>query len=274
MSKSFKIALLIPHFNQIGKLHKSLETVHFSGDMIIVVVDDGSDEENRPDEQWRADQEETKGFPVHLIIHDRNRGIEMALNTGLEFILTRIQAKYIARLDCGDFNVSHRFNLQYEFMEAHPDVCLLGSWAEVLEEGRTLYTIRTPVSHGEIQNRMLSNNCFIHPTVMLRTTAVRDVGMYPTQYPAAEDFAYFFLFVKKFRTANIPEALVTLPKYDDGISYRRRRAQLVSRIRIIARYFEFTRHGVWGLLRACLLLAIPVKIIEFLKTAHDRTSHH
>ena len=214
------------------------------------------------------------GFRVHLISHDKNEGIEVALNSGLSYIFTSLDAKYIARLDCGDYNVQNRFDRQYEFMEANTDVCLVGSWADVSENNRPLYTIRTPSTHHEIQKRMLINNCFIHPTVMFRTAAAREVGLYPRGFPAAEDYAYFFLFVKRFISANIPEVLVHLPKYDEGISRKRRKTQLISRIRINLHNFRLDWNSVRGLLTNSFLLVVPIGIIEYLKMAHDRASHH
>lgn len=274
MKPEVDIALLIPHFNELSGLQESLKTVKFSGRMAIIIVDDGSSADQRPDSAWAKKFAGIVGFPVYLIFNERNEGIDIALNKGLAYITTEFISKYIARLDCRDLNTSDRLDVQYRFLEANADIWLLGSWADVVLGTQRLYTVRTPAVHRDIKRRMLSNNCFIHPTVIFRTAAVQKVGLYPTAYPAAEDYAYFFSFVEQFETANIPRSLVFLPKSDRAISSRRRREQLVSRMRIILKNFSLTTHSIWGLSRALLFLIIPTPLVEYFKELHDRTSHY
>lgn len=272
--EAFEIAVLIPHFNQRGDLEKSLESIRFSGKMAIVIVDDGSDLNQKPSNDWAEAAAEKIGHPVYLLLNEENKGIERTLNSGMEFILSSMNTKYIARLDCADINHPDRFHIQFLFMENNPTVWLVGSWADVVYKGRSLYTIRMPVTDKEIKEKMLNNNCFVHPTVMFRTLAVTDVGLYPEGYPAAEDYAYFFLFVKKYVTANIPKVLIHLPKSTSGISYRSRRNQLLSRLKVILHNFKFTKFSIWGLLRTSLFLVIPVAVVEYLKEVYDRPARY
>lgn len=268
------IALLVPHYNELDELESSLKSVSFRGSLVIIVVDDGSVATHTPDQRWAERLETTTGWPVRLLFNTSNLGIEHALNKGLRYILEEIKPRYIARLDCRDFSVSTRFDIQYKLMEDRPELGLVGSWADVVEGTRKLYTIRVPERHKEIAQRMLINNCFIHPTVMFRTDAVERAGLYPTEYPAAEDYAYFFRFVRMGTTFNIQQSLVMISKTPSGISLSRRRAQLISRIRLIFLNFRFTPHALWGLLKASLLLLIPTSIVEKAKRIHDGLTYH
>jgi hypothetical protein len=111
---------------------------------------------------------------------------------------------------------------------------------------------------------------------MFRVAGIKKVGLYPTNFPAAEDYAYFFRFAKNFETANYQEALVTIQKDPNGISLQKRRQQLISRIKVILHNFEWNIYGVWGLIRAIAFLFIPTFLIEFTKRKlwNDDTSHH
>jgi glycosyltransferase involved in cell wall biosynthesis len=264
MSDAFAVALLIPHYNQRGDLATSLRSVTFAGSLIAVVVDDGSNDDNIPYSEWIHSL--GLNFRTEIILSRSNKGITHALNTGLNYILTQTDCRYIARLDCGDYNLPERFDVQYRFMEAHPQVTLCGTWCNIVSDSNPLlYILKVPATHREIKRKMLSDNCFVHPSVMFRTAAVRQFGLYPGQYPAAEDYAYFFRFVNHSVTANIPEVLMVKTRANSSISYIHRRIQLISRLKIILKHFRFHPQSMWGILKAIIFMILPVAWTERLK---------
>lgn len=242
--------------------------------MVVVVADDGSVEMHTPGPEWAARIERVIGCPVIVLRNPKNEGIERTLNRGLEYILREIRPKYVARLDCRDMNASGRLDVQFRFMEEHQKICLLGSWADVVEEGKRLYTIRVPETHRQIKKRMFTNNSFVHPTVMMRMSAIEQVGYYPLDYPAAEDYAYFFRFVHHFETRNIQQALVRIVKPATGISIANRRAQLISRMRVIRHNAGLSVRALWGIVRTLILLVIPTRVVERVKRIHERLAHY
>lgn len=264
MSNAFAVALLVPHYNQRSNLAISLRSVTFSESLIAVIVDDGSDDDNIPGSEWIR----TLGlnFRAEVILSRSNKGITHALNMGLNFILAQTDCRYIVRLDCGDYNLPERFDEQYRFMEAHPQITLCGTWCNIVSENnQLLYTIKVPATHPGIKRKMLSDNCFVHPSVMFRTEAVRRFGLYPDQYPAAEDYAYFFRFVNHSVTANIPKVLMAKTRTYSSISYIHRRIQLISRLKIILNNFRFHPQSVWGILKVIMFMILPVAWTERLK---------
>ena len=50
-----------------------------------------------------------------------------ALQKSLNIGLRAANGKYIARMDADDISVATRFEKQYAYMEAHPDVIMCGS---------------------------------------------------------------------------------------------------------------------------------------------------
>ncbi|WP_182075773.1 glycosyltransferase [Deefgea sp. CFH1-16] len=80
----------------------------------------------------------------------QNKGIEGALNAGLQWATSR-DYTWIARLDCGDENVSTRIALQMAFLAAHPEVVLLGGAASFVDQnGVEQFVLRHPTEHAEI----------------------------------------------------------------------------------------------------------------------------
>ena len=106
---------------------------------------------------------------------------------------------------------------------------------------------------------------FIHPTICFRSNVLKDIGYYPTAYPAAEDYAFFFKIVKKYETANYPEYLVNIEVNSYGISYVKRKMQVKSRIRVIIDNFYFGFYPIYGLVRNILLMFVPRGLTTFLK---------
>ena len=90
-----RIALLIPVYNEIEGLYAALyPLINSEGNFDVIVVDDGSEQDIDVNEQQFP-------FPIVLHRHDKNLGIACALNTGLQYILSR-NYEYVARLDTWD----------------------------------------------------------------------------------------------------------------------------------------------------------------------------
>ena len=106
---------------------------------------------------------------------------------------------------------------------------------------------------------------FVHPAVMFRTEMINLYGVYPTDYKSAEDYAYFFKFVKNHDVANIDDFLVQIEINPKGISLTKRKQQVANRIRVIRNNFYFGFYPVYGLFRSVILYIMPTGLLLFLK---------
>ena len=106
------IVVLIPHYNNLEGLIKSLSAVSKSVIAVdVLVVDDGS---SIPVEEKQLQ----KIYPSITVLHSsKNEGIEKALNRGLTYICDNKPYKYVARLDAEDVCSPDRFAKQKEFLE-------------------------------------------------------------------------------------------------------------------------------------------------------------
>ena len=258
-----KTAVLIPHFNNpLGLVH-SLASINEELPIDVVIVDDGSQD------RLICESEITKNFraegKIVFLYLNINRGIEYALNFGLDYIIKN-NYKFTARLDAGDLCEKNRFYKQSTFLESNLAVKLLGTNVKAQNEaGKFLYNLKFPEKHKDIKNRMYVNAMFIHPTVMFVNDIFSEIKKYPLDYQAAEDYALFFEIVKRYETANLPETLVTIEINETGITKTKRTIQVSNRIRIIKKHFHFGFWPIYGLIRNYLLLLIPNQIIEKIK---------
>lgn len=248
-----RVCVLIPYYEAGDDLLESImscENDRLRPD--ICVVDDGSTK--------TPAREILEGYhgplQVRLITLRNNEGIVGALNVGLRASVERY--RYIARLDCGDLNLSNRIADQYDFMESMPECGMVGGWADYVDtDRRLLFTLRHPVDSEAIRRRIYLNSPFTHPAVMLRSAMLPELGFYPTNYPAAEDLALFFLIVKNMETANLPRSVVSYIVDTNSISSVKRKTQIASRIRLIIRYFNWSPLAFIGLFKALLTYWVP-----------------
>jgi len=256
-----QIAVLIPHYNSTEALIKSIKSIDEDIELDLFVIDDGSNKKPKIEELTFY-----KNGKIFLDGYDNNKGIEYALNYGLKKIKD-LGYPFIARLDCADICASKRFQKQYKFLNNNKDIFMVGSWVKLIDEkGKFLFNLKLPIIHNEIARKSYLNAMFIHPTVFFRTIVLDSVGYYPTNYPAAEDYAYFFKIIRKHKTANIPEYLLNVEVNTHGISSVRRKKQVKSRIQVILDNFYFGFWPVYGLIRNLLLLFMPRKLTTTLKT--------
>ncbi|UTH72843.1 glycosyltransferase [Chromobacterium sp. IIBBL 290-4] len=113
------------------------------------------------------------------------KGLAAALNYGLE------KAKYsiVARMDSDDICELNRFELQYAYLDEHPDVDVVCSWhAEFETEGKILSLKQTPEKHEKIKSSLNYRNVISHPTMMLRKDSILRVGGYDESVGLLEDY--------------------------------------------------------------------------------------
>lgn len=220
------LAVLIPSYNDNDALDRTLRSIdEKDNSFTVVVVDDGSIEPVSIDETAFP-------FPIHLIRLDQNQGIIGALNAGLRYILANHFA-FVARLDAADLNRPDRFAIQYARMKAEPRLGMLGSNVVFRSETthEALYSTRLPLSSEGTRRRIVFHNCFIHPSVMIRTEILEKTGLYDPRYRHIEDYVLFTRITEAAPTANLNDELVDCYLRDQGISGKNFRAQMLSGIR-------------------------------------------
>lgn len=248
-----KLSVLIPSYrNTYDEIKKTLDSIPTYID--VLVVDDGSD----------VSVSDTLNYNIcsypNVMIHriENNMGIENALKVGVDFLVNKYE--FIARLDIGDENESDRFDLQLKALEDDSELVMVGSWASFIDaDGKFLFTRETPVHDDSIRKRMYLNNMFIHPSVVIRSSAILLAGNYNDKYKACEDYDLFFRVMAYGKVKNLPKALIKYEVSDGSISSRKRLTQVFNRIRIILSNFEVFKFGFYpyyGLLRNVIILFI------------------
>ena len=255
-----KIAVLIPAYNAEKIIHKAIDSLNLNKEPHdIIVIDDGSP-------TVLADHIPAQANLV-IIRAEKNGGITKALNLGAQYILDNGYT-YLARLDADDTASPDRLTLQREFMEANPDIALCGSWGKVVseEDNSVLFYLNHPIEHEEIMQKLYYNSQFLHPSLIIRTEVLKEVGLFSEAYPSAEDYELIRRIGKKYKLANIGKYLINYTSSSGGISQKKRRQQLMTRLKIQLDYKNYASlHFYLGVIKTFLLLALPVELITAIK---------
>lgn len=151
-----------------------------------------------------------------------NKGLAQSLNDLLAIVMPK-GYEYIARMDADDISLPERFELQLDYMNTHPEVECLGSWAiEINSQGEEYYRKQMPQSHEECYNMFRKRDCMIHPTVMYRRSYIEKAGLYSLDTYFGEDTMMWANgFSAGCQFANVPEFLFKF-RLDDNFFERRR----------------------------------------------------
>lgn len=260
-----KTIILIPYYNNIKCLNKTLSSIMHTNGIDVLIVDDGSKDEQAPTLVKLKDSL-NKNVSLEILRLNENQGIANALNYGLEHILKYKKHQFIARIDSGDVCVENRFEIQENYLIKNKEIDLVGSWVRWLDsEGKIAFCKKPPTAHKQIKKLMSVRCSLIHPSTMYRVSMVSNLGKYPTKFEAAEDYAYFFDIANKTKVANIPAFLTDVEYNEKGISVSRRKTQNKSKLKVILRHSPFNFYFLYGIIFNLCLMSVGTATILKMK---------
>lgn len=204
-------------------LSQSYESIEF------IVIDDGSTDGSTEWLRARAVQDDR----LKLFCLER-MGLTKALNHGLR----AVTGAYIARMDADDVACSSRLMKQLEFLEANVDVVCCGTHCRYMDEsGNLLFVRKMPQTHEDIEECHLAGRggFILHPSSMMRTHALIEVGGYDESFSCAQDYDLWFRLARMGRLANLPDVLMDYRITGSAITQARRFEQAYCCSRIIDR---------------------------------------
>lgn len=213
-----QVTILLPFHNAARTLDAAIasiaeQTFH---DWHLLLIDNASTDEGPAIATRWAKQEDRI-----TLIAEPSVGIAHALNTGL----AHTTATLIARMDADDVGHPDRLARQVTYMNAHPEISVLGT--------RTRFQTTVEKSSGmawfvDWQNAILTPHehyvkrfvdaPLAHPTVMFRRALVEHHGGYSTE-PLPEDHELWLRWMDAgVRFAKLPEALLTWNDHAERLS--------------------------------------------------------
>ncbi len=153
--------------------------------------------------------------PRLRIIEQENIGLTRSLNRGVALA----KGKYIARMDADDLSMPERFARQVAFLDAHPEIGMVGTSGLIQNETRGVgWEYPVHILDEDIRHNLIKGNQFVHTSVMLRKVVLQSLGGYDETYPYIQDYELWVRLAALTRLANLPDVLVIHREHKDTVS--------------------------------------------------------
>lgn len=208
--------VLIPHYRDLHGLTQTLASIEmqtWTGDIRIVIVDDGS-----PTKEFRAVKAllDNLSLPFTLERNPENRGRPFTRNR----LLDSIDNEYVAWLDAGDVWYPNKLAVQFEHISrlrfAGTDVSRIWVTCDYdwQREGGRCYPVRQEVEGDQLRELFLGERlrCYLW-TLLAPASTFRAVGPFDEKLPRLQDVDYFVRFVRAGGIITNPDYPKTLCRY-------------------------------------------------------------
>jgi glycosyltransferase EpsE len=180
----------------IGTALESIRSQTFT-DWECIVCDDGS-----TDGTWENLIDSTATDPrFKLLRNSTNRGLAATLNRCID----AATGDLLARHDADDTSEAQRLQEQVDYLAANGEVTVVGTYAALVDDlGRTWGELRHALTPEKFD--WLKRNCVVHPSVVMRKSAIVAEGKYDEDAVRLEDWDLWLRLVSR------GHKIVTLPK--------------------------------------------------------------
>ena len=212
--KTADVSIIAANYNNGQYLEEFVKSVTGS-DVLpkeLIIVDDGSTDDSLNILEGFKDI----GF-IKIIKFKKNLGFCHALNEGIKLAT----ANYIMRVDPDDIVLPNRIATQFEFLEKHNDIDVVGSNVVYFkdETGKELLTSNFPIGHKQIEKTYRRGEHGVqHPTTMIKAVVMKKYK-YVQENFKAEDYEIFARMIKDgHHFANIKKPLNKMRVHSNSVS--------------------------------------------------------
>ncbi len=217
MLKAPSVTVFMPVYNGENYLKEAIESIlrQTFSDFEFLIIDDGSVDKSVAIIQSIPDER------IRFIQNERNMGLPFTRNKGF----TLAKGEYIAFIDSDDTSAPDRLEKQVNFMEAHPQVGICGSWVQDVDAQGTILpgkVRRYPTEDEKIRRMLLWSPPLWNPSLILRKQVIIEHNLFhDPQYLIGEDYDLWVRASRVAKLANIPEYLHYYRRHAHQISTRR-----------------------------------------------------
>jgi len=160
---------------------------------------------------------------IKLINNQTNLGLTKSLNIGIK----QAQGKYIARLDADDISLTNRLAEQYEYLKKHPDITIIGSDVELIDENNKTICQRQLIHNpDQIKFGLIFYNQLMHSSIFFKKSAVEQIGGYNENFKYTQDYELYSRLSKKYKISNLNQILIKHRTHSQSISQSKKTQQI------------------------------------------------
>lgn len=210
------ISVIMPVYNMERYLAAAIDSIlnqHFR-DFEFIIVNDGSTDTSR--EIMNSYLHDSR---LSLINLSRQHGNNIARNIGIR----QARGRYICMMDADDIAHPDRLRIEYAYLESHPDILAAGTQYSFI--GSHYKPVKSQDYH-RIREVLLDHNCFLHPSLIIRSDVLRSVGGYDENFIYSADYDLMCRLALRGIVVNLPESLMYYRLHAQQISSAHHAEQL------------------------------------------------
>ena len=201
-----KVSIILPTYNWNKKrFQESVDSVlkQTFKDYELIIINDCSTN----DIEETIKEYEKKETRIVYIKNEKNLKLTKTLNKGISIA----KWKYIARIDDDDiWSDNDKLEKQMIFMEDNPEywLCWVEKMIKIDECWKTIESTLKKCSDIEIRNSILKRNQFIHSSVIIRKSILKNLWLYNPRFNKAEDYELWCRIWLKNKFKNIKNSAI------------------------------------------------------------------
>ena len=198
-----KVSVVITTYNRASLLPRAVNSIlnQTYADYEIIIVDDCSTDNTQ---QVVADLSDPR---IHHFMHDQNRGVSAARNTGI----ANARGEYIAFLDDDDEYVPTRLEHQVALLDAFPsDIAMVYGLTITHDDSSPQGNRRRRGRHltdDVFEDALAGDNITGSISFLARTSAVREIGGFDEDLKLYEDRFFTCRILQEYRIAFDPKVV-------------------------------------------------------------------
>lgn len=220
-----QVSVLMPVYNGEPFLGQAIESILLQTfvDFEFIIINDGSTDRSAEVVQSYDDSR------IRYFENEYNIGLTRSLNRGLSLV----QGPYIARMDADDVSLPQRLARQVDFLDAHPNVGVVGTAMQIIDENdKTHRTWHSLTTHEALRWCLCLYDPIAHPTVLMRRQVVEQVGGYRVEMVTAQDYDLWRRLSKVTQLANLPNVLFCLRRHKTNVTTVRLAEHRQNRVKV------------------------------------------
>lgn len=194
-----KVSVILPAYNAEKYIKEAVDSIlgQTFKDFELIVINDCSKDST---EQILLSYIDPR---LVYVKNEQNLGVAGTLNKGLSLA----KGTYIARMDADDISLPERFQKQVTYLDAHPDVAVLGTNVETFDENGPLHIGWSSTDPKQMKVDLFFSCGLAHPSVMMRTDVIRTLGGYDMAFEGLEDYDLWCRVSENYGVTTFPEVL-------------------------------------------------------------------
>jgi len=198
----------MPTLNDVEYVERAVRSIlnQNMSSLELIIIDDGS----RDGTLERIGEFDDPR--VSVFKRETETGVTSARNDGIR----RASGEYIAVHDADDWSAPERFEKQVAYLNANPNVALIGTGAYLVDQTGNVRSRRRVLEDPSLDD-LIEHNEFVHGSVMMRREVLEEMGGYDEWFLVAEDYDLWLRLAEEYEVRNIDEPLYYFRQHDESL---------------------------------------------------------